>query len=87
MESLPDNISFREKYDPFVRIVDQAEFDSYFEICVQHTMAYGVEKERAVRIERLYIDRWLELCDSGKRSPTLVEAIKLALSYWMEVRA
>jgi len=87
VKALPDNISFREKYDPFTRIVDQAEFDRYFEICVQHTMTFGIEKERAVSIERENVDNWLEICGSdGKRIPSPIEAMRLALRYWMEVR-
>ena len=45
-------ITYREKYDPAMKIMDQSEADTYFEECVQHTMIFGSSREEAESIER-----------------------------------
>lgn len=53
MELMPDKITIGDKYDPAMKITDQAEADSYFERCVEHTMRVRpCEREEAERIER-----------------------------------
>jgi hypothetical protein len=46
-EPLPLNISIGDKYDPAMKMTDQAEADAYFERCVQHTMLWMIEDGRA----------------------------------------
>jgi hypothetical protein len=46
------DITIGEKYDPAMRITDQAEADAYFEQCVAHTMSFGKSREEAEQIER-----------------------------------
>lgn len=38
MEPMPEKITIGEKYDPAMKITDQAEADAYFARCVEHTM-------------------------------------------------
>ena len=51
-EQLPDKITIGEKYDPAMKITDQAEADAYFEVLVEHMMRHGHDREEAERIER-----------------------------------
>ena len=41
-----------EKYDPAMKITDQAAADEYFEACVEQTMRHGYPRAEAERIER-----------------------------------
>lgn len=53
MNPLPDKITIGNKYDPAMKITDQAEADAYFERCVEHTMRMQpCERAEAERIER-----------------------------------
>lgn len=45
-------ITFGEKYDPAMQIMEQDEADAYFEECVKHTMAFGRTREVAEAVER-----------------------------------
>ena len=38
---LPEKLTIGDKYDPAMKIEDQAEADEYFEACVQHQMRFG----------------------------------------------
>lgn len=49
---MKDPITIGEKYDPAMKITDQAEADAYFEECVQHCMKHGESREEAETIER-----------------------------------
>lgn len=53
MYELPEKITYGEKYDPAMRMTDQAEADAYFEVLVNHMMRYGRKtREEAEAIER-----------------------------------
>lgn len=52
MDALPEKIKIGEKYDPAMKIIDQADADAYFELCVAHTMSFGRSHEEAEKIER-----------------------------------
>jgi len=52
MKPLPSKISVGDKYLPAMKITDQAEADEYFAVCVQHTMSFGIDREKAEDIER-----------------------------------
>lgn len=47
-----EGVTIGEKYGPAMEIADQAEADEYFERCVQHSMAFGYDRERAEEVER-----------------------------------
>lgn len=47
------NITIGEKYDPAMTITDPDEARAYFEVCVQHTMSFGMAREEAEEIERI----------------------------------
>ena len=49
---LPDEITIGAKYDPAMKITDQAEADRYFEECVEHCMRFAHSREEVERIER-----------------------------------
>lgn len=51
-DPLPSYITIGNKYDPAMKITDQAEADAYFERCVQHCMTFGNDRQEAERIER-----------------------------------
>lgn len=51
-EPMPKQISIGDKYDPAMKITNQAEANAYFERCVQHTMSFGTDRQEAERIER-----------------------------------
>lgn len=53
MYELPQNITYGKKYDPAMRMTDQAEADAYFEVLVTHMMKFGRKtREEAEEIER-----------------------------------
>lgn len=62
----PD-ITIGEKYDPAMKITDQAEADRYFEECVKHTMSFGSSREEAERIERSNLGYYAGYCDHETR--------------------
>ena len=46
-------ISLGDKYDPAMKITDQAEADKYFEACVNHQVSFGqCTRQEAIDIER-----------------------------------
>jgi hypothetical protein len=49
---IPENITIGNKYDPAMKITDQAEADKYFEFCVQHAMITEPNRELAIAKER-----------------------------------
>lgn len=66
--SLPLQLTFGEKYDPAMRITDQAEADGYLELCVKHTMELaGVSREEAERLERMNLGYWAGYFDHETR--------------------
>lgn len=53
MKALPEKMTIGEKYDPAMKITDQAEADAYFQICVDHSMTYHRKtREEAEALER-----------------------------------
>lgn len=50
MEPFLDQITIGDKYDPAMKITDQAEADAYFELCVEHSMRFGNDRAEAERI-------------------------------------
>jgi hypothetical protein len=52
MKPLPSKISIGDKYRPAMEITTQADADEYFAVCVQHTMSFGTDREKAEDIER-----------------------------------
>lgn len=54
MKALPEKMTIGEKYDPAMKITDQAEADAYFQICVDHSMTYHRKtREEAEALERI----------------------------------
>ena len=51
-DKLPDKITIGDKYDPAMKITDQAEADRYFEACVEHSMRRGKTRGEAEQLER-----------------------------------
>ena len=45
-------ITFGDKYNPAMKITDQAAADAYFEQCVKHTMSFNHSRAEAESIER-----------------------------------
>ena len=58
--TLPDTISWQEKYDPAMVLTDQTQADAYFEACVEHHLRLLPERSReeAERIERQNLGYW-----------------------------
>ena len=53
MKALPEKMTIGEKYDPAMKITDQAEADAYFQLCVDHSMTYHRKtREEAEALER-----------------------------------
>lgn len=54
MKPFPDKMTIGEKYEPAMKITDEAEAKEYFERCVEHTMRFPKIKDReeAEKIER-----------------------------------
>lgn len=48
----PSQITIGDKYDPAMKITEQAEADEYFAACVRHCMSHGPTQAEAERIER-----------------------------------
>lgn len=61
---MKDKITIGDKYDPAMRIHDQAEADAYFEECVQHTMSFGTTRAEAERIEKQNLGYYAGYYDS-----------------------
>jgi len=49
---IPSNITIGDKYDPAMKITEQANADAYFERLVQHCMSHGKTRSEAEQIER-----------------------------------
>lgn len=49
---LPSKITVGDKYNPAMEMVEQAEADEYFEVCVAHSMGHGKTREEAETLER-----------------------------------
>lgn len=62
-----DEITFGEKYDPAMKITDQAKADEYFKACVEHTMHFGHFREKAEHIERSNLGYWAGYYDLETR--------------------
>jgi hypothetical protein len=67
MMALPDQITFGDKYDPAMKITDQAEADAYFEKCVSHSMSFGHSRAEAEKIEKSNIGYWAGYYDNDTR--------------------
>lgn len=52
MKPLAKGITIGEKYEPAMKITDQAVADAYFELLVAHTMSYDKSRSEAEAIER-----------------------------------
>ena len=52
MEPLPEIITINDKYSKAMEITDSKIADEYFEVCVQHCMRFGKNREEAEAIER-----------------------------------
>lgn len=55
---IPREVTIGQKYDPAMRITDQAEADEYFAALVAHSVARGCSHESAERIERDNLGYW-----------------------------
>ena len=65
---MQDKITYGEKYDPAMKITDQAEADRYFNECVEHTMRMRpTDRADAERIERSNLGYWAGYCDNATR--------------------
>src|SRR4051812_40668487 len=68
IDTFPGRISIGEKYDPAMKITDQAQADHYFEKCVAHTMRFGKTREQAEAIERENLGYYAGYCDNETRA-------------------
>lgn len=51
---MDSEITIRDKYEPAMKITDQAEADAYFEVCVEHNMSFGEHtREEGEKVERI----------------------------------
>jgi len=64
---LPKKITIGEKYQPAMKITEQAEADEYFEALVQHCMSFGKNREEAESIERQSLGYFAGYYDSETR--------------------
>jgi len=68
-EPFPAVISIGDKYDPAMKITDQAEAAAYFERCVEHIMRVaGVSRDKAVEIEKVNLGYWAGYFDNETRA-------------------
>ncbi len=65
--SFPENVTYGLKYDPAMKITDQAAADVYFEKCVQHCMSHGRTCAEAEKIERSNLGYWAGYYDHETR--------------------
>lgn len=56
-----------QKYNPAMKIKDQAEADAYFEMLVKQTMSFGTTREKAEEIERSNLGYWAGYYDNETR--------------------
>jgi hypothetical protein len=62
--TLPNDIPWRSKYDPAMKILDEAEAREYFEACVEHRMRWTrYTREEAEAIERENLRYCAFYCD------------------------
>lgn len=64
MVYLEKDITIGQKYDPAMKIADQEEADWYFELCVEHCMSFGNDRQKAEEIERGNIGYYAGYFDS-----------------------
>lgn len=68
MKALPEKLTIGEKYDPAMKITDQAEADAYFQLCVDHSMTYHRKtREEAEALERTNLGYYAGYGDSETR--------------------
>lgn len=66
---IPDGATNSQKYDPAMKITDQAEAESYFRQCVDHLMRVrGYTKAEAEKIERINLGYWAGYYDNETRA-------------------
>jgi hypothetical protein len=68
MNELPERITIGDKYDPAMRMTEQAEADAYFERCVEHTMRFGKSLAEAESIERANLGYFAGYYDAETRA-------------------
>lgn len=51
-QELPLEITIGDKYGPAMQITSQEEADLYFELCVQHSISLGNNRQEAIEIEK-----------------------------------
>ena len=67
-ERFPDMVTIGQKYDPAMKITEQAEADVYFERCVEHTMRMRpCERAEAESIERQNLGYYAGYYDNATR--------------------
>lgn len=68
MDPFPKDVSIATKYEPAMKIADQAEADAYFERCVEHTMTrFGRPRWEAEEIERANLGYYAGYFDNETR--------------------
>ena len=53
-----ETTTFGQKYGPAMLITDPADAVDYLERCIEHTMAWGADREAAEKIELANIGYW-----------------------------
>jgi hypothetical protein len=66
--TMPDRITYGEKYGPLMALTEQADADAYFAICVAHCMRFGKTREQAEAIERSNIGYYAGYYDHETRA-------------------
>lgn len=67
-QPFPNGITIGQKYDPAMKIEEQAAADAYFERCVEHTVTYAhASREEAEEIERANLGYWAGYCSDETR--------------------
>lgn len=65
MDSLPEKITYGDKYGPAMDMTNQEEADGYFEILVLHSMEnFGKTREEAEAVERSNLGYYAGYYDS-----------------------
>lgn len=67
-EPFPDQVAIGDKYDPAMKIAEQAEADAYLRRCVEHTMRVGgIGFHEATAIEKTNLGYWAGYYDHATR--------------------
>ncbi len=68
-DPMPEHITIGEKYQPAMKITEQADADAYFERCVEHAMRrWGKSRYDAEQGERANLGYYAGYCSNETRA-------------------